>query len=139
MESLPRRHATTRPDLPLATTQEIARASLRNATHAIATLLAGADGVREALAGTAFVAELRPHADAMVRATMRLDGRERLEVEALVRQIGDHVTYLELLSKLARGREEGESTLHLTETTRILDALARAAKDLGDVLLAAVP
>ncbi|HEX7600556.1 MAG TPA: hypothetical protein VF316_03080 [Polyangiaceae bacterium] len=115
---------TTRPDLPLATTQDIARATLRNASKAVVDLLVGADALREVLGGTELVAELRTHADALVRATMRLDGRERLEVEALVRLIGDRVTYLELLSKLAHGREQGESTLHVNETTRVLEALA---------------
>jgi len=125
---------TTRPDLPLATTQDIARATLRNASKAVVALLAGADKLREVLGGAELVAGLRTHADAMVRATMRLDGRERLDVEALVRLIGDRVTYLELLSKLARGHEGGESELHLSETTRVLEALARSARELGAVL-----
>ena len=130
MDMHPHPQVTTRPDLPLPTTLEIARATLRNGSKDIVALLAGADAVREVLGGTELVAKLRTRADAMVRATIRLDGRERLDVEALVRLIGDRVTYLQLLSKLARGREDGESTLHVTETARVIEALARSASAL---------
>lgn len=138
MEAHPHPQITTRPDLPLAT-QDIARSTLRNGSKAIVTALVGADALREVLGGAELVAQLRTHADAMVRATMRLDGYERLEVEAEVRLIGDHVTYLDLLSKLARGHDDGESALHLSETTRIIAALSRSAMDLGAVLLADTP
>jgi hypothetical protein len=134
METRPYPQNTTRPDLPLAMTQDIARATLRNGSKDIVALLAGADTVREVLGGTELVAQLRRHADALVRATLRLDGYERLEVEADVRLIGDQVTYLELLSKLARGHDDGESALHLSETTRIIAALARAASTLLSIV-----
>lgn len=134
MDMRPHPQTTTRPDLPLAMTQDIARTTLRNGSEAVVALLAGAEVLREVLGGSELVAQLRKHADAMVRATMRLDGYERLEVEAAVRQIGDHVTYLELLSKLARGHDDGESALHLTETTRIIAALGREASALSSIV-----
>jgi hypothetical protein len=39
-----------------------------------------------------------------------------------------------LLSKLARGHDDGESALHLSETTRLIAALTRAASALTNIV-----
>ena len=132
----PRQLIETRPDIPMPTQRQIARATLERGSEAVLAIVERDGALRAVTEGSTIATDLKNLVDAMVRASGRLDAGSTPEapaLEASVKRLDDLVNHLVVLEKLVHGPSEADPA-PLSEVTGVLADLIRATVELRGLL-----